>query len=99
MKKLLFVCFLALGVATLSVAQPAKYSDPDQKAKGLQKQLKLTDPQTSKIAAIYKESASKFEEIKKKDHGDTNKMLTDVGPLRKATVAKIKALLNPHQAA
>lgn len=87
-----------LGLASLSFAQ-TKNTEPEQKAKGLQKQLKLTDEQTSKIAAIYTQSAAKFDEIKKKDNGETNKMLVDVGPLRKATIAKIKALLNAHQAA
>ena len=100
MKKLLLVCCLFFGLAAASFAQPttAPPSDPQQRAKGLQKELKLNDDQTSKIAAIYQDSANKFDAIKKKEHGDTNKMLVDVAPLRKATVAKIKALLSTKQA-
>jgi len=100
MKKLLLACCLFIGLATTSFAQPtpAPPSDPQQRAKGLQKELKLNDDQTAKIAAIYQDSAQKFDEIKKKEHGDTNKMLVDVRPLRKATVAKIKALLTTKQA-
>jgi len=98
MKRLLLVCCLSLGIVSMCFAQPTKITEPEQKAKGLQKQLNLTDDQTSKIAAIYTQSSAKFDEIKKKDNGDTNKMLGDVGPLRKATIAKIKALLNKKQA-
>jgi len=100
MKKLLLVCSLFVALATVSFAQPASAppSDPQQRAKGLQKELKLNDDQTAKIAAIYQDSAQKFDQIKKKENGDTNKMLVDVAPLRKATVAKIKALLTSRQA-
>ena len=100
MKKLLLVCCLFVGLAATSFAQPtpAPPTDPQQRAKALQKELKLSDDQTSKIAAIYQESAQKFDVIKKKEHGDTNKMLVDVAPLRKTTVARIKALLNNRQA-
>ncbi len=100
MKKLLLVCCLFVGLAATSFAQstPAPPSDPQQRAKALQKELKLSDDQTSKIAAIYQESAKKFDKIKEKEHGDTNKMLVDVAPLRKTTVAKIKSLLSSKQA-
>jgi len=99
MKKLVLVCCLFLGLATASFAQPTTApTDPQQRAKALQKELKLSDDQTSKIAAIYQDSAQKFDVIKKKEHGDTNKMLVDVAPLRKETVSKIKALLSGKQA-
>ena len=99
MKKLLFICCLFVGLATASFAQTTTPpSDPQQRAKALQKELKLSDDQTTKIAAIYQDSAQKFDKIKVKEHGDTNKMLVDVAPLRKETVAKIKALLNTRQA-
>lgn len=100
MKKLFLICCLFVGLTAASFAQPAAAppTDPQQRAKGLQKELKLSDDQTAKIAAIYRDSAQKFDKIKAKDHGDTNKMLVDVAPLRKATVAKIKALLSNKQA-
>jgi protein CpxP len=101
MKKLLLICCLFIGFTTAGLAQGKhpNVTDPAEKAKGLQKELALNDRQTEKIAAIYKESAHKFDEIKAKEHGDTNKMLADITPLRATTIRKIKALLTAHQAA
>jgi len=102
MKKLFLICCLLAGfliAAGFSQPKGGPPSDPVQKAKGLQKELKLSDGQTSKITAIYKESAEKFDKIKMADNGNTNKMLVDVGPLRIATIKKIKAVLTPGQAA
>jgi protein CpxP len=100
MKKLLIVCCLFIGFTTAALAQTAQPTayDPAQKAKGLQKELKLSDRQTAKITLIYQESARKFDNIKVKEHGDTNKMLADIAPLRASTIRKIKALLTYHQA-
>ena len=100
MKKVLLICCLLIGLTSVNYAQtshPAT-ADPAEKAKGLQKQLKLTDAQTAKIAAIYKESAEKFEKIKAKEQGNTNKMLVAIRPLRAATIKKIKGVLTPAQA-
>ncbi|WP_295672369.1 hypothetical protein [uncultured Mucilaginibacter sp.] len=101
MKKLFLICCLFIGLSTSGFSQPKSGppSDPVQKAKGLQKELKLTDDQTSKIAGIYKESAQQFDKIKAADNGNTNKMLVDVGPLRKSTIKKIKAILSASQSA
>jgi Spy/CpxP family protein refolding chaperone len=98
MKKILLICCLFIGITSASFAQTAKATtDPVEKAKGLQKQLKLTDDQTTKVAAIYKESSEKFEKIKVKEHGNTNKMVVAIAPLRTATIKKIKTVLNPAQ--
>jgi protein CpxP len=98
MKKLLLLCCLFIGITTASRAQATKVgADPVEKAKGLQKQLKLSDKQTEKVTAIYKESVEKFDAIKAKEHGNTNKMLADVAPLRAATIKKIKGVLTPAQ--
>ena len=98
MKKILLICCLFIGITSASFAQAAKATtDPVEKAKGLQKQLKLTDDQTTKVAAIYKESSEKFEKIKVKEHGNTNKMVVAIAPLRTATIKKIKTVLNPAQ--
>lgn len=100
MKKILLICCLFIGLTTVVRAQsnhPAS-TDPAQKAKALQKQLKLTDDQTVKVTAIYEESSQKFDKIKTKEHGDTNKMLADIGPLRTETIGKIKGVLTPNQA-
>ncbi|CAN5522924.1 hypothetical protein BH09BAC6_BH09BAC6_30710 [soil metagenome] len=101
MNRLLLICFLLTGTTIACMAQSAHKTatDPKEKAKMLQKQLKLTNEQTEKIAAIYKESAEKFEKIKVKEKGDNNKMLVAMRPLRSATIVKIKAVLKPGQAA
>ena len=100
MRKLFLVCFLLTGLTAASFAQATHTTtDPVEKAKGLQKQLKLTDEQTTKVAAIYKESAEKFEKIKVAEHGNTDKMMKSIGPLRAATIKKIKAVLTAKQAA
>jgi protein CpxP len=98
MKKILLVCCLLIGLTSVNYAQTGHpTTDPAEKAKGLQKQLKLSDAQTSKIAAIYKESSEKFEKIKKDENGNTNKMTEAIKPLRAATIKKIKAILTPTQ--
>ena len=100
MKKILLICCLVIGI-TAARAQGTHpgVGTPAEKAKGLQKELKLTDKQTEKVAAIYKESSEKFEKIKKDEKGNTDKMVVAVRPLREATVKKIKAVLTPVQAA
>jgi Spy/CpxP family protein refolding chaperone len=100
MRKLFLVCFLLTGLTVAGNAQ-AKHTttDPIEKAKGLQKQLKLTDEQTTKVATIYKESAEKFEKIKVAEHGNTDKMMKSITPLRAATIKKIKSILTAKQAA
>ena len=100
MKRILLICCLFMGIIATSQAQTklAGTTDPVAKAKGLQKELKLTDEQTAKIAAVYKESSEKFEKIKTEEHGNTTKMTTRITPLRSATIKKIKAILTPSQA-
>lgn len=99
MKKILLICCLVIGITAARAQGPhPTVGTPEEKAKGLQKELKLTDKQTDKIQAIYKESAEKFEKIKKDEHGNTDKMVVAVRPLREATVKKIKAVLTPAQA-
>ena len=97
MKNLLLACCLFIGVTSTAFAQKTT-TDPVEKAKGLQKELKLSDNQTTKVAGIYKESAQKFEKIKADEHGNTDKMMKSITPLREATIKKIKAVLTPGQA-
>lgn len=96
MKKTLLMCFLLVGSMAIARAQ-TNHTDPVEKARGLQKQLRLTDRQTEKITAIYRESAEKFARIRDKEHGNTNKMLEHVRPLRIATIRKIKEVLTSRQ--
>ncbi len=100
MKKIILVCcmFVGLTIAASAQTKVSGSADPVQKAKGLQKELKLNDTQTSKIAAIYEESAEKFNKIKVEQHGDNTKMVNAIKPLRDETIKKIKAVLTPAQA-
>ena len=97
MRKLLLMCCLFFGLAIVATAQTATPT-ATQKAQGLQKQLKLTDAQTTKIAAVYTESSQKFDKIKAAHHGDNTKMLAAIKPLRAETIKKIKAVLTKKQA-
>lgn len=101
MRKILLLCCLVAGISTAGISQAknANTTDPEVKAKQLQKQLKLTDDQTKKVTAIYDDSAKKYAKIKADNHGDTNKMLVDIKPLRASTITKIKAVLTPKQSA
>lgn len=101
MRKILLLCGLIVGLSTagFSQAKNANTTDPEVKAKQLQKQLKLSETQTKKIAAVYEDSAKKYAKIKADNHGDTNKMLVDIKPLRSSTITKIKAVLTPKQSA
>ena len=100
MRKILLFCCLFIG-GTPARAQEThpNVGTPEEKAKGLQKELILNDRQTEQIAAIYKVSAEKFEKIKKGEHGNTDKMVVAGRPLREATIKKIKNVLPPVQAA
>ena len=100
MKKVWQICCLLIGLTAASYAQ-VSHPEPgnaEEKAKGLQKQLTLTNDQTTKVAAIYKESTEKFEKIKKAEHGDADKMKKPSLSLRAATIKKIKGVLTPNQA-
>ena len=100
MRNFLLACFILVGITTASNAQnhPGTNS-PAEKAKALQKQLKLNNGQTIKIEKIYEESSKKFDKIKTDAHGDNNKMLDAIKPLRTATITKIKAVLTAKQVA
>jgi len=97
MRKLLLLCCMFIGLAAAGNAQTKPGAKPIEKSKDLQKQLKLTDKQTEKIAVIYQESSDKFEKIKAADKGDNTKMMVDIKPLREATISKIKAVLTKEQ--
>jgi Spy/CpxP family protein refolding chaperone len=100
MKKIGQLCCLFIGLTTVSYAQTAHPTiNPVEKAKGMQKQLTLTNDQTTKVSAIYKESAESFEKIKVAEHGNSDKMTKSTLSLRAATIKKIKGVLTPTQAA
>ena len=101
MKKSWLLCCFLTAFVTTAPAQVANASviNPGEQAKGLQKQLNLTDEQTTKVAAIYKESSDQLEKIKLSAHGDSGKIAKSSSALRASTNQKIKSLLTPAQAA
>lgn len=99
MKKMFVIVGFLIGLRTTVHAQTylKVTSDPVEKAKYLQKELKLSDEQTSQIALVYQDSAQKFDEIKIAEHGNIDKMTVAIVPLRIATIKKIKATLTKGQ--
>jgi len=100
MRKILLMCCLFLGIAAVSRAQGGgQRMTPEDRAKNLQTQLKLTDDQTAKVLVIYKTQATKRDSIRTAANGDRDAMRAAMMPLMQSTNAQIKALLTPDQAA
>jgi len=99
MKKLLLMCCFLIGITAVSRAQGGggMRMSPEDRAKNLQTQLKLTDDQTAKILAIYKTQATKRDSIRTAANGDRDAMRSAMMPLMKDTNDKIMALLTPEQ--
>lgn len=99
MKKLLLMCCILLGFTAVSRAQGGMRMSPEDRAKQLQTQLKLTDDQTAKVTAIYKTQAAKMDSIRTAANGDRSAMRQAMMPLIKDTNDKVKAILTAEQAA
>ena len=98
MKKFLLMCCFLMGIAAVSYAQGGGMrKSPEERAKDLQTQLKLTDDQTAKVTAIYKEQAVKMDSVRTAANGDRDAMRSAMMPMRKATNDKVKAILTPDQ--
>src|ERR1700744_6802284 len=99
MRKILLTCCLILGIAAVSRAQGGmQRMSPEDRAKQLQTQLKLTDDQTAKVTAIYKAQATKRDSIRTASNGDRDAMRSAMMPLMQATNTQIKALSTPDHA-
>jgi protein CpxP len=100
MKKLLLMCCFLVGIAATSRAQGGgQRMSPEDRAKQMQTQLKLTDDQTTKVTAVLKTQATKMDSVRTAANGDRTAMRTAMGPIREATSTQIKAILTPDQAA
>lgn len=89
------MCCLFLGIAAVSHAQGGgRRFNPEDRAKQLQTQLKLSDDQTTKVTAIYKTQFTKMDSIRKAG-GD---MRSSMRPLMDSTNKQVKAVLTPEQA-
>jgi protein CpxP len=93
MKKILLVCCFLLGITAVSRAQGPRRS-PEERAKQLQTQLKLTDDQTAKITAIYTTMSTRIDSVRNAG-GDMSAFM----PIMQSTNDKVKAVLTPDQAA
>lgn len=97
MKKLiLMLCFVA-GITSLSKAQGGQRRTPEEQAKGLQTQLKLSDDQTAKITSIMQMQSTKMDSIRTASNGDRDAMRSGMMSVRQMMTPKIKAILTPEQ--
>jgi periplasmic protein CpxP/Spy len=100
MKKIFLMCCLVVGFAAASHAQGGRMRmSPDEQAKALQTQLKLTDDQTAKITSILTAQSTKMDSVRTAANGDRQAMMAGMQPIRQTTQAKIAAILTPEQAA
>ncbi|HEY0244269.1 MAG TPA: hypothetical protein VGC01_01790 [Mucilaginibacter sp.] len=94
MKKLLLMCCVLVGISAVSHAQGRQQRSPADQAAALKTSLALTDDQTAKITAIYTAQAKTTDSLRAAG-ADRAAM----APVRTATMAKVKAVLTPDQAA
>jgi protein CpxP len=93
MKKFLLMCCFLLGITAVSRAQGGGgRMSPEDRVAAMKTNLKLTDDQSTKILAIYKESAVKRDSIRNAG-GDREAMR----PLMQATNEKVMAVLTDEQ--
>ena len=93
MKKILLMCCFVIGITAASHAQQGgTRMSPEDRAKAMQTQLKLTDDQTTQITAILKTSAAQRDSVKNAG-GDR----TAMRPIQMAANQKIQAILTDDQ--
>ncbi len=96
-KLLLLLCFIA-GITSLSKAQGGgQRRSPEEQAKQLQTQLKLTDDQTTKITSIMQMQSTKMDSVRTASNGDRQAMMQGMMPIRQMMSTKVKALLTADQ--
>lgn len=97
MRKLILVCLFLVGMSAVSFAQGS--GTPADRAAALKNSLALNDDQTAKVTAIYTAHNKSMDSLKKQDNGDYGAMMKKMMPVIMSTNDKIKAVLNPTQAA
>ncbi len=98
MKKVLLVALLAIGVSATSYAQGRR--SPEDQVAALKTSLTLTDDQAAKALVIYQAQAKSMDSLRNANQGgDRAAMFSKMTPITNTYNAKIKALLNPTQAA
>ncbi|RYZ97309.1 MAG: hypothetical protein EOP47_21970 [Sphingobacteriaceae bacterium] len=96
MKKIMLMCCMFLGITAVSYGQGNGQGrrSPEERAKQLQTQLKLSDDQVAKITVIYKEQAAKMDSLR--NAGGNRESYR---PAMQASNDKIKAILTTEQSA
>jgi len=94
MRKFLLMCCFLVGITAMSYAQGGgQRRSPEERAKMMQTQLKLTDDQTAKVTTIYQAQTKQIDSLRNAG-GDRSAFR----PIMQATNDKIKAILTPEQA-
>jgi protein CpxP len=91
MKKFLLMCCFLIGITAASHAQGMRMS-PEDRVAALKTKLNLTDDQSAKILAIYKDAGVKRDSVMKAG-GDRSAMR----PIMTAANDKVQAVLTPDQ--
>ncbi|MEO8886971.1 MAG: Spy/CpxP family protein refolding chaperone [Mucilaginibacter sp.] len=99
MKKLLLVALLATGVSAASHAQGFQRQTPEEQVAALKTQLSLTDAQVAKLTPIYAAQAKSRDSLRTASGDDMQGMFAKMAPITAVYNAKIKAVLDPTQAA
>lgn len=93
------MCCLLMVIGTVSFAQGGMRRSPEEQAKQLKEQLKLTDDQTTKVTAILQTQAKSRDSIFNAANGDRQAMMQAMRPLMESTNTKIQAVLTDEQKA
>lgn len=91
------MCCFVLGISAVSFAQGRMQATPEERAKQMQTEYKLTDDQTAKVLAVYTAQAKTRDSIRTAANGDGQAMRQAMRPMMEATNAKLKAILTPEQ--
>lgn len=99
MKTLLLLFYFLILFTTVGLSQTNSSTAKDlvDKAKGLQKQLGLTNIQANRLTVIFKQASDKFAKVESAVHGDITELTIKTDPLRKETINKIRAVLTAEQ--
>ncbi|MCR8560626.1 hypothetical protein KXD93_23425 [Mucilaginibacter sp. BJC16-A38] len=94
MRKILLMCCFLIGITAVCRAQGGGRRTPEERAKQMQTQLKLTDDQTTKVTAIFQSQSKTMDSLR-----TAGADRSTFRPLMQASNEKIKAILTPDQAA
>ncbi len=97
MKKILLMCTFVLGISAVSFAQGRMQRSPEEQAKQLKEEVKLSDEQTTKVTAVFTAQAKTRDSIRTASNGDRQAMMQAMRPMMESTNAKLKAILTPEQ--